>query len=319
MAGGFQTSVQAIPAIGIEGDFCDSNPRYTVDAGAGALVTGAAGLLMARFCWFDNSRLDPENAPAVVNSFGTGPVAGFVSIRGLEGLITTYLADATMIIPPGHGCTVFSGGGFWVRNAGTTAAQIGQKAYANFANGSASFAATGAPTTGGSGSASTVAAATNGFTASIAGNVLNVTAVSSGTIYPGTTIAGAGVTTGSMISSQLSGTAGGVGTYALNYGEQTVASEAMTGTYGLLTVGGTVAGAPFAVGQTISGSSVVAGTTITALISGTGGAGTYAVNNNTVVSSTAITVAATNVETKWIAMSAGAVGEIVKINSHPNG
>lgn len=320
MASGFQTTIQAIPAIGIEGDFCDANPRFTVDAGAGGLVSGLLGLTMARFCWTDNSRLDPENAPTVVNSRGSGAVTGFVSIRGLDGLITTYLADATMVIPSGRAVTVFSGGGFWVKNNGTTAAQIGQKAYAYYADGSASFAATGTPTTGGSGTASTVAAGTNSFTGTIAGNVLTVASGGiTGTIYPGTTISGSGVTSGSIITSQLTGTPGGAGNYALNFGEQTVASTTISGTYGLLTIGGTVAGAPFGVGQTISGSSVVAGTTITALGTGTGGAGTYIVNNNTVVSSTTITAASINVETKWIAMSAGAVGEIIKIQSHPNG
>lgn len=319
MASGFQTTIQAIPAIGIEGDFCDSNPRFTMDAGAGGLVAGLLGLTMARFCWADYGQLDPENAPRVVNSRGSGPVAGFVSIRGLDGLITSYLANATMTIPSGRAVTVFSGGGFWVKNNGTTAAQVGMKAYANFADGSASFAAAGAPISGGSGSASTIAAGTNAFTGAIAGNVLAVSAVGSGTVYPGTTISGAGVTSGSKIVSQLSGSPGGVGTYGLNFGEQTVTAEAMTGTYGLLTIGGTVAGAPFGVGDTLSGSSVVAGTTITALGTGTGGAGTYIVDNNTVVSSTAITAATINVETKWIAMSAGAVGEIIKINSHPLG
>jgi hypothetical protein len=54
-----------------------------------------------------------------------------------------------------------------------------------------------------------------------------------------------------------------------------------------LTVGGTVTGT-FAVGQTISGTGVTAGTTITALGTGTGGAGTYVVSVSQTVSSTTI-------------------------------
>ena len=54
-----------------------------------------------------------------------------------------------------------------------------------------------------------------------------------------------------------------------------------------LTVGGTITGA-FAVGQTIYGTGVTAGTTITALGTGTGGAGTYTVSASQTVASTAI-------------------------------
>jgi hypothetical protein len=54
-----------------------------------------------------------------------------------------------------------------------------------------------------------------------------------------------------------------------------------------LTVGGTVTGT-FAVGQTIYGTGVTAGTTITALGTGSGGAGTYTVSTSQTVASTAI-------------------------------
>jgi hypothetical protein len=54
-----------------------------------------------------------------------------------------------------------------------------------------------------------------------------------------------------------------------------------------LTVGGTVAGT-FAVGQTICGAGVTSGTRITALGTGTGGAGTYTVSTSQTVASTAI-------------------------------
>ena len=56
----------------------------------------------------------------------------------------------------------------------------------------------------------------------------------------------------------------------------------------VLTVGGTVAGA-FAVGQIITGTGVTPGTYISSLGSGTGGAGTYNLNQSQTVSSTAIT------------------------------
>lgn len=67
-------------------------------------------------------------------------------------------------------------------------------------------------------------------------------------------------------------------------------TSSITGT--TLTVGGTVTGI-FAVGQTISGTGVTAGTTITALGTGTGGAGTYTVSVSQTVASTTITASTT--------------------------
>jgi hypothetical protein len=312
----FQNQVGVQPAPGVAGDFCDNNPRYTVDAGPGGLVCGAS-LYAGRFCWA-TPPLDGDNSPAVVNSFGTGPVTGFVH-RNQQSIFTQYLQEATMQLAPGFAIgDVFSGGGFWVVNSGSGQAIIGQYAYANFANGLATFAAASTPGTGGSGSASSIAASTSSFTGSISGNVLTVTGAVTGTIYPGTTISGTGVASGTLIQSQIGGTTGGDGTYYVSIPEQTVASTTISGTYGTLTVGGTVV-AGFAVGDTISGTSVVAGTTITALGTGAGGAGTYIVNNNTVVSSTAISVAANNVQTKWIAMTSAASGELVKISDKPLG
>lgn len=65
------------------------------------------------------------------------------------------------------------------------------------------------------------------FTASIAGNLLTVTAVAAGILQPGQTITGAGVTAGTMVTGYGTGQ-GGVGTYSVN-NSQSIASEAMTG------------------------------------------------------------------------------------------
>jgi hypothetical protein len=316
---GFQTSVGTQPAPAVAGDFCDTNPRFTVNAGPGGLVAGALGVYVARFAWLSAAELDSDNAPAIVNNFGTGPVAGFVH-REQQGLITDYLAEASMKVPEGFPVTLFSGGGFFVKNDGVALAQIGMKAYATFEDGKVTFAAAGAPDTSGS-VTGTIAATTNGFTASIAGNVLDVTAVSSGILEVGTIIAGAGVAAGSQIVAQLSGDPGGIGTYALSIPEQTVASEAMTGSYGLFTAVSGLTGA-FAVGDILAGSGgggVTSGTHITAMKTGAGGLGTYIVSPSQDVTSSTITTAAANVETKWVCMSPGLPGEIVKISDHPLG
>jgi hypothetical protein len=67
------------------------------------------------------------------------------------------------------------------------------------------------------------------FTGSIAMAVLTVTAVTSGTIVIGTTLSGSGVSGGTTITGQLTGTTGGVGTYSVSI-SQTVASTTITST-----------------------------------------------------------------------------------------
>lgn len=67
------------------------------------------------------------------------------------------------------------------------------------------------------------------LTASIAGTVLTVSAVTAGVLQPGQTLsdAGSSVLAGTLITGQLTGSQGGVGTYSVSQ-SQTVASEAMT-------------------------------------------------------------------------------------------
>ena len=69
------------------------------------------------------------------------------------------------------------------------------------------------------------------FTASIgaASTTMTVTAVTSGMIYPGMILTGTGVTAGTQIVSQTSGTTGGAGVYVVSI-SQTTASTTITGT-----------------------------------------------------------------------------------------
>lgn len=224
---------------------------------------------------------------------------------------------------------LFSGGGFWIQNNTGRAVIPGQKVYASNTTGAASsFAATGTPSTAGTSTASTIAAGTASVTASIAiptaGNtvgpgtvpaIMTVTVVGSGTLYPGSLLSGSGVATGTRIVAQLSGATGGPGTYSVSIA-QAVASTTITTTYGLLTVGGTVVSG-FAVGRTLGGSAdPSAGTVITALGTGVGGAGTYIVNNTQTVGSGQIT-SFIGTETDWVTQSFGngTLGEIIKISA----
>lgn len=336
---GFQGQVNVSPAPGIEGDFCGFGyNRATVLAGPGGLVAGPGGVTVGRFAWFTGP-VDTDGTPTQAQSsfggdsviaaggtlpYGTvaGMVAGFVH-REQQALITVFLGDATLVVPVGFPVTLHRSGDFWAKNRGTTTAQIGMKAYANYADGGITFAASGAPTTSAS-VTGTIAPALSTITASIAGNILSVTALASGTLTPGTTLSGSGggatVLTGTTITTQLSGSTGGIGTYSLNLPEQTVGSITMNGSAGLLNVTA-VASGTLGVGALLSGTGgggVPAGTFIAALGTGTGNTGTYYVNPSSTVTSATIT-ALGNIETKFFAHSNGLVGELVKISDTPFG
>lgn len=315
MSQGFQTQVGVQPAPAIAGDFASTNPRQSVLAGPGGLVAGAAGVTVGRFAWLQSAPVDTNSAPTIVNNFGFGLPAGLVH-RGQQGLITTYLANAGMLIPQGFALTLFKVVDMWVKNDGATQALFGQKAFASLTTGQVSFAAAGAAVGQAASVTASVAASTFSVTGSITDNRLTVTVVGSGTIVNGATISGTGVASGSKIVSQISGTTGGVGVYYVSIAEQTVASTTVSGTYGTMTVTAVGSGAIY-VGGVISGSGVVAGTQVTQFGTGVGGTGTYIVDNNTVVGSTTITESS-NIETVYIAMSSGIAGELVKISRASN-
>lgn len=75
-------------------------------------------------------------------------------------------------------------------------------------------------------------------TGAIAATTLTVSAVSSGTLSVGQVISGSGMTVGTRIVAQLTGTPGGVGTYTVDK-SQTFASGAITGAVGPTYVQGT--------------------------------------------------------------------------------
>lgn len=314
--GGFQTQVSDQPAAFLAGDRVSQNPLYSYDAGPGGLIAGAS-LFVGRFAWV-TPPLDPNGTPSIANSFGSGAPSGFL-MRNQQALNTTYLSFAGNQVNPGAQTALQIVGDFAVTNDGTTEALYGQKAYADLATGKVSFAASGAPTTGASATGSSIAAATGSFTGSIAGDVLTITAVGSGNAVPGGTLSGTGVASGTKVLSQLSGTAGGIGTYRVSIPDQLVTSTTISETYGIFTVGTLTTVPTFAVGQNLNATgAVVAGTTITAVITGAGGSGsTLVVDNNTVVSSQVIS-AVSNVETKFYCRSAGTPGSTVKISATTN-
>ena len=318
MTSPYQQQVNTVPGVAIAGDFSDQNPRSTLDAGPGGLVAGSAGVSVGLWGWVSYQGIDPDNAPTIVNNFGPSAPAGLIC-REQQGLNTIYLSDASQLIPTGFPVTLFVDVGAWVVNNGSTAAVRGQKVYADLSTGKSSFGATG---TAGSASISGAIAAgtTASMTAYAIGNQLTVSALSAGTLYPGAlvygTIGGSGVTAGTFIVSQLSGTTGATGVYSLSNGEQSVGGTvggALSASYGILTVGTLTSGQVYLNGS-VGGAGVSSNTLVTAFLTGTGGVGTYVVNNTqSVGAGTSLTVGQTW-ETAFYAMSAGQVGELIKIS-----
>lgn len=113
------------------------------------------------------------------------------------------------------------------------------------------------------------------FTASGSGTNLTTTAVT-GLISVGDTVAGTGIPASTTIVSQTSGTPGGAGVYVTS-GATTASSASCTAASTVLNVTAET-GDDIAVGQTLVGSGITGSPTITALITGTGGEGTYRIS-----------------------------------------
>ena len=318
----FQTSVPTYPAPAVPGAKASLAPVYPVTSGPGSLVAGPQGLTVGNFAWVVTN---PATGQGVAQAGVTGNTINWQSIQpdgflGLEqqGLITTFLADASMIVPAGLPVTLYDRGDFWARCA-TSQANIGQKVFANLF--------TGAILAGAAGSFQTPQLGSNfAGQASFATNVMTVTSVTSGVLAVGHLVSGAGIPPGTYITSLGTGT-GGTGTYNLSTYPGTIAAEAITtvapvggpsatGTASfatnVMTVTAVSAGA-FAVGQLVQSAGVAAGTYISSLGTGTGGTGTYNLSTTPGTISAQAVAASSWVETPWYVNSNGNPGDLIKI------
>ena len=156
--------------------------------------------------------------------------------------------------------------------------------------------------TGGTGTYTlTYTGSTASFTGSISGTTLTVTAVASGTIIVDQVLTGNSASSGTTISSQLTGTTGGIGTYTVSI-SQTRTSGDFTGTYTLasttLSILSTimtvtaVASGTLSIGQFLTGTGIAFSTTITAFGTGSGNTGTYTLSSAQYFASTTISASA---------------------------
>jgi hypothetical protein len=134
------------------------------------------------------------------------------------------------------------------------------------------------------------------FTGSTSGTTLTVTSIKSGTIAVGQHFFGLGALQETVITALGTGS-GGVGTYTINQSQSIASSQMYTSNAGAVVTGSistttltvtAVTSGTLYVGQTIQGTGVTTQTIITALGSGSGGVGTYTVNNSQTVASTTL-------------------------------
>lgn len=288
---GFQNRINSQPAPAVAGDFADANVRANVIAGpSGFVALGAPRRpIVGNFAWGNQVTLK-----AFGRYFGeTVAKLGFVG-RNQQALIAPIssdgLSEAEMAIDIGQNVTLFNQGSFWAKFI--AGADVGQKAFANYLDGSVTAAAAGTSTT--------VASAMTGSIVGATG-VLTVSAIT-GALSVGTVLSGGAIAEPVAITAQLSGTAGGIGTYQTTAVTNVAALTSVIGansvetdffvdsvalvdasftadlaTDGTLTVSAVASGA-LDIGQRLTGSGVPLGTFIVGFISGSGNTGTYLTN-----------------------------------------
>lgn len=129
------------------------------------------------------------------------------------------------------------------------------------------------------------------------GDTITITSVSSGTIFPGLLVAGPNITAGTVVVSQESGVFGDMGVYKLSDPSTGASNPQFTGYIKgtTLTVTSVTSGT-LAIGLAVRGKNVFSGTRIIGFNSGSGGVGTYTVDTEQVVGSTAKQVAMVGVD-----------------------
>jgi len=131
------------------------------------------------------------------------------------------------------------------------------------------------------------------FTGVVSGTTLTVTSVNSGTLAVGQHFFAVGALQETVITALGTGS-GGTGTYTLGLSQTIASSQMYTSSPGAIitaSISGTtmtvtaVSSGTLYVGQTIQGAGITTQTIITALGTGSGGAGTYTVNNSQTIAS----------------------------------
>jgi hypothetical protein len=177
----FQTSVSAQQSPGIEGAFTGINPHYTLtNPDEGMWVAGSAGVTIGQFAWANTA----NGQVSSVHPGVTTVRSGFVH-RDQPAVVAGLLVGTSNTVVAGQAIDLLEDGPVWARFA--AGATIGQKVYANYADGACVAAATG--------SAATV---TRSVTTTNTSTAISYTG---GAIYPGQPVSGTGIAAGAYIVS----------------------------------------------------------------------------------------------------------------------
>ena len=250
----FQQQINDYQAPGVPGDFASLNPFSSVLAGNNALVAPPGGLTVGNFFW-----VGPNGQTS--QTFVAGWQIAFLG-RNMQALITQFLGEATMVVPSGFMVTGFNGGDFFANFP--AGAAVGNYVFADpndgtpVANSTNTAPALGVATAsaGFSGTANLVNASTTLTVATVVHGIISV-----GDAVTDTTTAG-NIVAGTTIVAQLTGTAGGVGTYQMSNAAAGAAAGDTIATVSNQMLVTAIASGSLNVGDAFSGTNVPAGTNI---------------------------------------------------------
>lgn len=214
---GFQRAVNQQPAPAVQGDFASNNPRSSIvpPVEAGFVTAPEQDVTVGFFAWGATTGLVYSSAAGA----GAGASLGFVGRQANipSVLITEFLGESKLTLNEGLPATLFSAGDYWAPLQGGA---VGDTVYADAATGEPTLDdASGAnPDTGFVlASVAPVDAVTNNATTiAVTTGIMTVGAMASGVIEAGQKVTGTGVPAETYIERQLTGAAGGAGTYQTN-------------------------------------------------------------------------------------------------------
>ena len=250
----------------------------------GALTTEAS-MASEYFQGFDNSNAKPNQL--LYSQYNTAHVAAY--LRGGKNLLTLDqvkdIKNVAVTASIGGTVTAEVGAEFTGSGAGTV---LSASAVTGLINPGDIVSGSGVPagtrilnqingTPQGAGDYTTSLATTVSGACTSTSTIMDVTVILTGTLQPGDAISGSGVTGGTTVVSQITGTAGSTGTYRISVG-QNVLSTTVTSLSTTMNV--TVAASvPLVNTLLLTGSSVASGSRVVSQISGTtGGIGNYVVS-----------------------------------------
>lgn len=215
----FQSVIQSQPALAVEGDFASINPRSSVlppVAGAAKVAPGQS-VRVGYFAWMNNASGLVYSSLAAAGGAAASTI-GFVARQPNEPSvqITEFLGESRMTLEAGREVTLLKSGDYYVQLPG---ADPGEAIFALAATGAPSLVddATTEPTGFVAASQAKVNAVSDAnSTIALNTGILTVAAVASGAFEAGQRLTGAGVPAYTYIERQLTGPAGGAGTYQTN-------------------------------------------------------------------------------------------------------